>query len=134
MIPCISERKKLGRNEATALKEFSNIFWGRKCDGCWMSCSHEFSACPIEPDLGKKRKAFDGGNSLRWGEEPALHLASAMAALSMPLPFFTNEVKGSSALETLMLARQLIRPGIMPPLAPSETCGAWRNSPPSGYM
>jgi hypothetical protein len=48
-----------------------------------MLCSHEFSACPIEPGLGRKRKAFDGGSSLRWEEEPALHLASAVAGCCM---------------------------------------------------
>ncbi|WVZ72503.1 hypothetical protein U9M48_020952 [Paspalum notatum var. saurae] len=42
-----------------------SISCGEECaTRCWVLCSHEFSACPIEPDPGKKRKAFDGEYSL----------------------------------------------------------------------
>ncbi|KAL5221199.1 hypothetical protein ABZP36_025912 [Zizania latifolia] len=88
-----------------------------------MLCSHEFSFCPIDPGFGKKRKALHGGKpQLRWGEEPVLHLASVVAALCMPLPFFfTKEVKRSCAVETLMLTTY--NTGIMlPPVC--EACDA----------
>ncbi|PNT70055.1 hypothetical protein BRADI_2g04655v3 [Brachypodium distachyon] len=112
MITCISGRKISGHflNGARDLKEVGNICEEECAMRDWMLCSHEFSFCPIELGFGKKRKAFDGGKSLRWGVEPVLHLVSVVvAALSMPLPFFTKEVKRSCALETLMLATYTYR-------------------------